>query len=83
MGVWGLGIELNPMIFLFLQFFPLFLRFGEIYGKYKTFNGIELANINNWGLSFLKMGVWGFGDWFNPMIFEFDEFFHCFLILKN
>ena len=49
----------------------------------KHLMGIELANINNWGLSFSKMGVWGFGDWFNPMIFEFDEFFHCFLILKN
>ena len=49
----------------------------------KHLMGIELANIINWGLSYSKMGVWRFGDWFSPMIFEFDEFFHCFLILKN
>ena len=49
----------------------------------KNLMGIELANIANWGLSFSKMGVWVFGDWFNPMKFEFDEFFLLFLILKK
>ena len=43
--------------------------------------GIDLANIINWGLGYSKMGVWRFGDWFNPMIFEFDEFFHC--LIRN